>query len=561
MSFVLHPFCRLWIPCVIVVTLTFCISPCFAGESVSAFVPVEEPVYGFLDRCVERGILPVWSVNTRPISRSDVGRMLKIVTIDYPRLDDRILEADLDYYLREFAFDIESVSDSVARGSRTLRLTRYNPEKALEDPHWHAATLKGDKHSFVFDPLISFRYDIARDDNIFRRATGIQFRGDYKRKIGYYFRFIDHVERGKEPYKPGDRSLLIEDRWGYVEPQKPRGNEVYYDMTEAYLTVRQLGIDLVFGKERIAWGPAKQGGLLLSGLSPSFGQLRTSVALWDKVRFTHVIGSLHAYNTHVDTMYQTAYGWTRLSLAQKWLAAHRIEYTPWDFAVVAVNEAVIWGERGLDASYVNPLNFYYSAEHNGGDRDNVLMSGDIIIRIRNYGSVYGELLIDDMKISTLGEGDPGNKFGFLCGGVFSNCGVDGLVTGMEYTRIDPYVYTHFIPINRYTTWTSSLGSNIGTNSDRLRWWVSFRPLRQLELILNLDRSCRGEVGSNPNEAVDRNNPGSAHFLEGSPVDWATTEVIIKWEPVTGVLLKTGWINNEKRSRFPNRFYLNAGYRY
>ncbi len=36
---------------------------------------------------------------------------------------------------------------------------------------------------------------------------------------------------------------------------------------------------------------------------------------------------------------------------------------------------------------------------------------------------------------------------------------------------------------------------------------------------------------------------------------------VKWEPVTGVILETGWINCDERSSVPNRFYFGAGYRY
>ncbi|MCF7810640.1 capsule assembly Wzi family protein [bacterium] len=532
-----------------------------ADNVASAYVPVEDAVYDFLDNCSARGLLPVGEISSRPLSRAVIGRILMQLTVDYQKFKDSILQDDLNYYLSEFALDISISRETLEQNSRTLRQVGYNPDKFLNEPHWHVTSFNTENNSFIFDPLISFRYDMTDDNCITRRATGIQFRGDYHRKFGYYFRFVDHVERGGGRSISNPRSQLIDDRWGYVEAQKPDGKEVYYDMTEAYITTRLAGIDFLFGKDRIRWGPAKEGGLLLSGISPSFSQLRTSVRLWDKVRFIHTVGALHPTDLPLDTLYVTDNGWTRTAHSWKWLAAHRIEYNPCEFLTVAVNEAVIWGERGLDFSYVNPVNFYYSAEHNGGDNDNVLMSGDFCLRVGKLGLLYGELLIDDMNTSTLGKGDPGNKFGYLLGFAVYKIGFDGAKAGVEYTRLDPYLYTHFYPINRYSTWTSSLGSNIGSNSDRLRGWFSYRPMRNLEFTLKADYNRSGTVGSDPNTSVNRRNPGSAYFLEGIKDEWIATEASISYEVLTGIYINTGWVNGDKRTSISNRFYLGTGYRY
>ncbi|MDP8237465.1 MAG: capsule assembly Wzi family protein [Candidatus Hatepunaea meridiana] len=532
----------------------------YAVDRASAYVPVEDPVYEFIEQCVAKGILPVWSINTRPVSRVKIAKLLGKVVTFYPHLDDKILEADLDYYLREFAYDFRTASDTVNTRARRLRLVRYKPEIALNNPHWHVTAFEMEQFRFIFDPLIWFRYDTGSDESIFRRATGIQFRGDYKSKIGFYFRFVDNVERGNGPYF--DRKGLLEDRFGYVGPLLG-GDETYYDMTEAYLTVSLAGVEMVFGKDRVAWGHSRDSGLLLSGLSPSFNQFRLKSELFNRVRFSYLIGYLNAFEIPTETSYQTENGWSRIDKPQKWIASHRLEYTPWDFLVLAINESVIWGERGIDLSYLNPINFYFSAEHDGGDYDNVLMSGDITVRISKSILLYSELLIDDMKLATLGRGDPGNKFGYLFGAKLLNTGVNGLSTGIEYTRLDPYVYTHFFPVNRYTTWTSSLGSNIGANSDRLRLWAAYRPVRQLRFDVQIDHNRKGDVGADPTDSVKRNRDlgEKVYFLDDNSENWISTEASVEWELLTSFFLCAGWINGDKRSTAPDGFYLETGYRY
>ena len=543
----------------ILVFACFSFSSLKAEIHASVYVPLEDPVYDFIEQCISRDILPVWSVTAKPVSRRTIGRLLMKTASHFHELDDQILKADLNYYLRQFAEDIKSDKGSAddKLGVRTLRSAKYSPQWALDKPHWHAVSFSKKQFRFTFDPLIDAAFDMGEDTEIFRRSHGIQFRGAFRDRIGFYFRFRDHVERGNGPYKKRDQLLV--DRWGYVGPLLG-GNETYYDITDAYLTFGFSGMEFLLGKDKVAWGSSDTDGLLLSGSAPSYSQFRLKTELFEKVRFTYVIGSLHAWEAPVDTLYKTDNDWTRIRRAEKWLAAHRLEYMPWNWLVLAVNESVIWGDRGLDFSYLNPLNLYYSAEHDGGDQDNVLWSGDLTLRIRGYGLLYGELLIDDLSLSTLGEGNPGNKLGIIAGGKLLQTGVDGLTSGIEYIRLEPYVYTHFFAVNRYTTWTSKLGANIAANSDRLRWWMRYRPLRNLEFNTKVDLSRSGSVGSDPDDSIERDHSGTVYFLDGNPQSWVNTDISLMWEPMTKFTIRTGWIDGDRRSIVRNRFYIEAGYR-
>jgi len=533
-------------------------SEVLAVDKGSAAVPVGDPVYRFLDRCAVRGMLPIWAVSVRPVSRLEVGRMLYLAAFSFPKLNDRVLEADLDYFIREFAWDIERLEPSDDGPKRMPRPTRYNPSAALKSPHWHLSGLRSDRFSFILDPVGWAGIDADDDKTIFRRATGIQFRGNFSRRIGYYFRFVDHVERGNGPYLHRD-SLLV-DSYGYVGPLQG-GDVTYYDMTEAYITAGWRMVEVTFGKDRASWGPGYEDGLLLSGLGPSFDHLRLIVEPVKRVRFVYLAGKLQATGVPVDTLYRTTEDWARVEPSPKWLSAHRLEYSPWETVVFGINETIIWGERGLDAAYLNPINFYFSAEHNGGDQDNVLMSGDIALRVAKRGIVYAELLIDDMKVSAIGEGDPSNKFGILVGGWMTDTGIDGLESGIEYTRLQPFVYSHFYPANRYTNWTSSLGSSLSPNSDRLRWRVCYRPRRWLEFDLTVDLNRHGSVGGDPTETIRSGSEEKIYFLDGDREDWSSIEATLSWEPETGIILQAGWLNGDHSTFLQDRFFLSAGYRY
>lgn len=529
-----------------------------AVPSGSPLVSPRDAVYVFIDRCIARGLLPPDVALTKPLTRAEVGRLLLDVAFRRPELDDRVLEADLDYYLREFAWDIRQSGLPTEPSGRTLRPVDYSPATALDNPHRHLSAVYTDGFIFLIDPVAWVRTDANSNETVLRRGSGIQFRGAAFGAVGFHFRFVDHTESGRSPYL--DRTALLEDHAGYVGPLRG-GKSTYYDLAEAGLTLNWKWGGVFFGKEHAQWGPSRDVSLLLGATGPSFDQMRWTFRPVERVRFTYLLGSLQPWDSPGDTLYRTELGWTRLRSASKWIAAHRLEYRPWRRVVLAVAEAVIWGDRGLQAAYVNPLNFYYSAQHNAGDQDNVLMAGEVSLGWGRHGRFYAEILLDDLTTSRLNSDYAGNKWGLTAGIISGDLGVPGLETAGEYTRLQPFVYTHFYPVNRYTHWTSSLGADLPPNSDRLRWRLTHRPHRSLQAQLVMDFNRRGSLGSDLSQTLPPNSATDIGFLDAVRRNWTEMDLSLAWEPLTGLNLGAGRITGDYGSALENRWYLYAAYRY
>lgn len=446
----------------------------------------------------------------------------------------------------------KGILDSLARG--------HEPEFGRAG--WHLIEFKSDSGSwFQFDPYFTFRVDAGGGKSILRRGSGIRFSGAFQRKIGYFFRFVDNTERGNGSYRK--RSDLLEDRAGYVGPLTGT-QETYYDLTDAGICWSSMWLSATLGKERVSWGPGRLTNLLISNGGPSFDQLRLKAALSPNTRFTYLLGRIHpSVDVPSDTVYTTSDGWRRTTLANKWIAAQRLEFAPRDNLIVSVSEAVIWGERGIDPAYVNPLYFYYSAQHDGNDRDNVLLSGDFLYRFDCSAVIYGAVLIDDLKTSTIGKGNAGNKLGWLAGSFAPNCGVRGLDVGFEWVRLEPYVYTHFFPINRYTHWTSPIGADIPPNSDRITFTTDYRLPKMVLLHGEVSNSRHGTLGGDVNVPLPHRLPdnplGPIHFLDGARRDWVSWKVSVEWEPISGGVIEAGIVRGDKAASLPNRAYLSVGY--
>ncbi len=522
----------------------------------SACAPVNDRVYLFLENCAVRGVLPLSMITQKPASRSEISSRLQHVVSNYTKLDDSRLVEDLKYYVQEYAIDIKRLDAINDRPVRNVRPTGFSVAKLIKSPHWRLSAFYSDDAYFVFDPVASGRLDVFDSKTIFRRNVGFRFFGDFYKQIGYYFKITDWTERGNAPYN--SRADLLEDRYGYVGPLDG-GEETYYDFTEAYITANWKSFDFFFGKDNVEWQPGSEN-LVLSGDAPSFDHFRMNVEISRSIRFTYLVGKLHPYQTPKDTLYTTDLGWTRLVFVNKWMTAHRLEYLWKNRLIIGIGESLIWGDRGLDIAYLNPLNAFVSAEHDGDDQDNVLLHGDVSLRFFNRGLIYGTILIDDIKMTSLGEGNPGNKHGFTAGFKLHDMNIDGLSGMIEYFRLEPFVYSHFFPINRYTTWTSSLGSNIAPNSDRLRVGMKYRLKRNLSFTVKADHYRHGSIGGDINEPIPKNFNEKVYFLDGDRSEWTEFEANLVWEAIPGGFVQLGSIWNTEKTLKKDRFYLGVSYR-
>ncbi|NOY06497.1 MAG: hypothetical protein GXO82_07690, partial [Chlorobi bacterium] len=161
----------------------------------------------------------------------------------------------------------------------------------------------------------------------------------------------------------------------------------------------------------------------------------------------------------------------------KFLALHRAQVALFDAVDFGVYEAVIYSRRFLDLAYLNPINFFKSAEHSNGDRDNPLLGFDVQTRAIPDLQLYGTWLIDDVDFSRWGTGWFGNKFAWQAGMQTTALSHDMELT-LEYTRIEPYVYSHVFPDNSYTHREINLGPTIQPNSYAvslgLQYWLGYQ---------------------------------------------------------------------------------------
>lgn len=500
-----------------------------SGGVDNIIVPVKHQVYAFLDRMETRG-LTVYHGGTKPLSRGEIRELLAGLKTVESRLPGSE-RGNWARYMNEF--DAEENSRANSSLSR-LRKTVWPASPFYRDGFNLYSFTSAGVYGAV-NPVLYFDFLTDSTENLISRMTnGLNFIAGFGDNIGVCFDFRDNLEKGRGPYNGGDRDKLYSDHAAYVTLQG--GNAAYYDLTRAVMSARFGKLRLNFGRGDNLWGSSESGGLLLSDNPPPCDYLSMRYDAGKFLRFSYVSGWLHAYPEIYQSADTTSAGRIRKISAAKHFSAHRLEIYPSDWVEIGIMEAVVYGERGLEPSYLNPFNLYFSAEHNLGDMDNVAWGADLKIRPAAGVSLYGELFIDDMKTGELGTDFIGNKFAYLGGVKLAGPGpMNDFDFNLEYSRLDPFVYTHFFDINVYKNWNSSLGYFLPPNSDRWYLGLEWRPLCTFnagisaEFIRHGDNTAEINAGGDP-DVPPNSNQGTVQFLSGERNDVSIYQLSAGWEP-------------------------------
>jgi hypothetical protein len=289
-----------------------------------------------------------------------------------------------------------------------------------------------------------------------------------------------------------------------------------------------------FGRGRWQFGPGEEGSLTLSKTSP----LLTGLAF--RVRLASL---------RVDAIAISA---TLEQAAGEQLAAHRLEWQPFDALRVGVTEAARYQADGWKPLYlmgaipyviVQRLERQYEVDSLRSVRNNVIIGTDATLRLWEGTRIYGEILIDDIHAKS---GSLPNKFGFQLGmDGASSLLLGRLSWGGEFTRITRYVYTSFFGRDHEVD-GRSLGFPTGPDVRRLRLRLGWDPGADWGLTLRATHTDKGENDIDE-PFIPRSPRVNSSILEGVIETTREAELGLAWWPASGVRIAVSgshrWIEN------------------
>ena len=326
-----------------------------------------------------------------------------------------------------------------------------------------------------------FEIDFIQPISISFFDTGISLQG--------WARFNKHSAYGFNGNIPNKDLILFEYNPDYsfefyANSQTP-DNGIDFDEGEGAISLNSPWLDIIFGKFRSNIGPFLGGNLSISNKAPGFPQIQLRTKS-DKIDFTFIIGELYSgLFSEVQTRTGTA------SIKRKrYIINHRIDYKIKKNFRVGLYEQVIVGDN-LSLSYMIPVIPFWSAQHSLGDTDNLQIGFDMEY-VKSKNRFYMALIIDEWAPYDTFNSDHHNWFGGQFG--YSRLISDRSLFKIEYTKIEPQVYTHDIDINEPFHYNYPIGFWSGGDSEDIFLKIVFKLKKMKDLEFDFRHTNIGSPG-------------------------------------------------------------------
>lgn len=319
-----------------------------------------------------------------------------------------------------------------------------------------------------------FQYIIGKEsassEKIFLNTRGVTLRGAIASKIGFAAYITDNQERDPTYVQNWVVERKAVPGAGFYKDFKGTGYD-YFD-ARGYISFKAARyIDIVFGYDKNFIGNGHRS-LFLSDFSNSALFLKLNTRLW-KFNYQNLFMELvNAHRKPADVY-----------LDKKYAAIHHLDIGITKWLNVGLFEAVVFGRPNhFEFGYINPVIFYRSAEQQSGSADNSLAGLDAKANLAKHVQLYGQLLLDELRVHELKNNWWGNKFGSQLGVKYIDAfGVPNLDLQGEWNRVRPFTYSHTDSTANYTHNNQPLAHPYGASFNELIGIVRYQPVPRLSV--------------------------------------------------------------------------------
>ncbi|MGE5400349.1 MAG: hypothetical protein ACM3S2_08085 [Ignavibacteriales bacterium] len=524
-------------------------------SSISAQVvyePVYKDVYTYLGRLSQKGII-IFDDQIKPLSRKYIAEKLLEADADLNRLTP-LEKEELDFYKKDYYFELHGLitPDSLSAHSERNEQAAARSTILGKDPSGRNRLFSYDSQVFKVNvsPIIGYEAGKKDQESYSHKWTGLYFYGYLANKIGFSFDYRDNTEKGNN----ADKNKIFSPVTGNIIALQ-QGNSFDYSEARTSLAVDWSWGSIAIAKDFLEWGYGESGKLVLSSKAPSFPFIRLDIKPVDWLSFNYIHAWLNS--DVVDSQatyasYRPGQSYDRVSFRQKFLASHSLNIRPVKGLDVTLGESIIYSDR-LEVSYFMPLMFFRLADHylsqgrnNAGG--NAQFFGSISSRnhIKNT-HLYGTMFIDELTLSGLLDPEKQRtQVGFTLGGSiadlsFLNLNLNLSLT-LEYTKIYPFVYKHYIPTLTYTSSGYGMGHWMGDNADLFYGAVNYRFLRGLQATLWGEHVRKGEYDPIEGATLQYVRP-QPPFLFGLRNNYTWGGVDVKYEITHELFARARFVYN------------------
>lgn len=443
------------------------------------YEPLHRDIYQYLSRLAQKGIIEL-DDQVKPISRIYIAG--KLLELDQNILKLTPLEKDeLSFYKTDFDREIRFLMKEEISGKEL---------SVLRSDHAGRKRLFSYTDNFFhlnLSPI--FGYKIGSRDNA--KAThfwnGTSMYGYIGNNIGVSFDFRDNNESGTtiDKFKeftpvPGTNETSDRNILNYS------ATKIEYTEAKTVITANWNWGSAAIGKEFFEWGYGEGGKIVLSRKAPSFPFIRLDAQPVEWLSFNYIHGWLASDVLDSTDFYPTSLGSMRKKFRTKYLATHSLTFKPVKGLDISLGESVVYSDR-FEFVYFIPVMFFkladhYISRHNNSVGDNTQLFASVSSRNHLPNThLYASLFIDEITITNIFNSErQRNHLGFTLGSSIVDLPINNLSLTLEYSKIFPFVYNHFIQTTTYQSASYDLGHWMGDNADQIYASLEYRFFRGLK---------------------------------------------------------------------------------
>ena len=313
------------------------------------------------------------------------------------------------------------------------------------------------------NPLLNF--DIIpswkKDGTYFNNRRGLELRGGLDERIYFYTNIIESQSKFPNYVRNFiNQNKAIPGAGFYKDHTSKIFNETGahdYLLSEGYIGIqatKHFGLELGHGTHFIGNGIRS---LLLSDFANNYFYLTFNTKIW-KFQYKNIFAEMSP-NTPRDVRGDEL-------LVKKYYVAHYLSLNIGRNATFGFFESVSFARANqFEFQYLNPVILYRTIEQGLGSPDNVLIGINGKINIAKRVQLYGQLVLDEFKLSELsGDGWWANKFGLQAGLTYIDAlGIDNAELTLEGNLVRPFTYAHRDSISNFAHANQALAHPRGSN--------------------------------------------------------------------------------------------------
>jgi hypothetical protein len=493
-------------------------------QSQVVYEPLYEDVYNFLRRISQKGIIEFNDL-IRPLPRKYIAE--KLLEADSLSSQLTSLEKDeLKFFLKDFYHE-RWLSLGIGEQTEHLDYFGYDPAD-----RWHFFSYGSDGFKINASLILGAEIGSVEGAKQTHFWNGIYSYGYIYDVLGFSFDFRDNTETGTilDKTKNFTPETGVNARTDLNTFNYPPDKMEYSEAKMMLATDWKWG-SFAIGKEFLEWGYGDNGLIVLSQKTPSFPLIRLDINPIEWLSFNYFHAWLSSDVVDTTSFYTTAIGDQRFLFREKYLASHTLTIKPTRGLDISLGESIIYADK-LEILYLIPITFFRLADHylsrqynSAGSNAQFFASVSSKGHLK-YTHLYGTLFIDELTLN--GLFDPAtqrNQIGFTLGSSLTDLPIENLTLKLEYSKIYPYVYQHYISTTTYENASYVLGHWMNNNADQVFASLQYRFIRGLEALVWTRYIRQGEP-ADPTKQFDQPQP---QFLSGLRSNYTYLGAQVRYE--------------------------------